>query len=346
MRGTLRFDQRQSLLAQHRRERDRRVADRIKAVLLADEGWGVEEIAHALFLSDEAIRQHLKDYAAKQKLKPENGGSEPQLDEKQTPFLKAHLREKIYIHVKDICDFVKNTWGVAYSVSGMTQWLKRNKFTYHKPAAVPAKADKAKQEAHIVWYEALKKTLPEDEKIVFMDSVHPTHQTRLAYGWIEKGTRKELPTTSAQKRMNIVGALDLEDMNLMAYEYDTIDACAIIIFLKNLQVRMPTATAIHVILDCARYHTCPAVMEYVKNSRIVLHHLPPYSPNLNVIERCWKIMHEHTTDNRYHPTFKAFTEAILGFLNTTFPQKARQWIDRLTDNFKPLHSPLIPTLQV
>lgn len=341
MRGTLAPIERQKLLAQHRRERDRRVADRIKAVLLADEGWSVEEIAHALFLSEEAIRQHVNDYTAKQKLRPENGGSEAQLDEKQTESLKEHLRSTLYIHAKDICAFVKTTWAVAYSISGMTQWLKRNGFSYHKPCSVPAKADAEKQKEFIAWYEAFKKTLPEDEKIVFMDSVHPTHQTRMVHGWIEKGVRKELPTTSAQKRMNIVGVLGLEDMNLMACEYDTIDAQAIIITLKNLQIRMPTATAIHVILDCARYHTCPDVMDYVKNSRIKLHHLPPYSPNLNAIEPLWDIMHEHTTDNIYHPTFNDFAKSILDFLNVTFPQKARHWIDRLSDNFRPLHSPIL-----
>ena len=175
----------------------------------------------------------------------------------------------------------------------------------------------------------------------FLDGVHPTHQTRMAYGWIRKGRRKELPTTSGQKRMNIIGALDLEDMRLMHKEYATIDGEAIVCFLKNLEVLMPTASAIHVVLDCARYHTCPAVMDYVKTSRIKLHHLPPYSPNLNVIERCWKIMHEHVTNNRYYSTFKEFVEAINGFLNVTFPKKARSWIDRLSDNFRVLQAPTL-----
>src|ERR1700722_3240400 len=338
---TLTAQERTGLLVRHKNERDGRVRDRIKAVLLWDDGWSSEAIAHALFLSDEAIRHHIKDYVNDQKLKPENGGSEPQLDAKQTKFLIAHVHNKTYVHVKDICDFVWKKWRVAYSISGMTAWLKRNKFSYHKPARVPAKADKARQEAFIAFYENLKKTLPDNEKIVFMDGVHPTHQTRMAYGWIRKGYRKELPTTSGQKRMNIVGALDLEDMRLMHQEYATIDGDAIIGFLKNLEVHMPTASAIHVVLDAARYHTCPAVMDYVKTSRIKLHHLPPYSPNLNVIERCWKIMHEHVTNNRYYPTFKQFTEAILRFLKVTFPKKARLWMDRLSDNFTPLQSPIL-----
>jgi transposase len=339
-------EQRQTLLIRHRGERDRRVADRIKAVLLRDDGLSYEQIAHVLFLSDEAVRKHVGDFLREAKLAPENGGSEPNLDDKQTVRLLAHLEETIYVDVKDICDYVWTTFGEYYSRSGMTQWLKRNGFSYHKPARVPAKADAQKQAAFIAQYEELKKSLQNGEKIVFMDSVHPTHQMRPAYGWIRKGLRKELPTNAGQKRMNIVGALGLEDMSLFVQEFETVDHEAIILFLKNLQIRNPSAPAIHVVLDSARYHTCPEVLEYVKNSRIRLHHLPPYSPNLNVIERCWKIMHEHVTDNHYYPTFKAFADATLDFLTKTFPEKARLWIDRLSDNFTPVQSPLIPTLQV
>lgn len=339
-------EQRQMLLVRHRGERDRRVADRIKAVLLRDDDWSYERIAEALFLSDEAVRKHVEDFIREAKLKPENGGSEPRLDDKQTAELLAHLDATLYVDVKDICDYAWTTFGATYSRSGMTQWLKRNGFSYHKPAVVPAKADAEKQKAFIAQYEKLKKNLAEGEKIVFMDSVHPTHQMRPTCGWIRKGFRKELPTNAGQKRMNITGALDLESMSLFTQEFDTIDHNAVILFLKNLQIRMPDATAIHVVLDGARYHTCPEVLDYVKSSRIRLHHLPPYSPNLNVIERCWKIMHEHVTNNRYYPTFNAFVDAVLGFLTNTFPEKALLWTDRLSDNFTPIHSPLLPTLQV
>ena len=57
-------------------------------------------------------------------------------------------------------------------------------------------------------------------------------------------------------------------------------------------------------------------------------------------------MHEHVTNNRYYPTFKAFADAVLGFLTKTFPEKARLWIVRLSDNVTPIQSPLLATLQV
>ncbi|MCH9756018.1 MAG: transposase, partial [Gammaproteobacteria bacterium] len=55
------------------------------------------------------------------------------------------------------------------------------------------------------------------------------------------------------------------------------------------------------IWDNAGYHKSQAIRDFVKKTNIELHFLPPYSPNLNPIERLWKIMHENVTYNRYYP---------------------------------------------
>ena len=47
---------------QHRLGRDGRVKDRIKVVLLRDDGWSYASIAEAFFLREEGVRQQLKDY--------------------------------------------------------------------------------------------------------------------------------------------------------------------------------------------------------------------------------------------------------------------------------------------
>ncbi len=268
------------------------------------------------------------------KLKPGNGGSETFLNEKLTLLLISHLETHLYIKVSDICGYVHECYGIRYSVSGMTAWLSRNNFTFHQPSGVPAKANAGAQEKHIAEYEKLKATIQNEDHTVFMDGVHPTHQVRFSKGWIKKGQRKEIPTNGSQKRINILGALDLEKMALHAKEYKTINGDNIIAFLDHLQTVMPIGT-INVILDQARYHTCKEVNHWTTlNPRIKLHFLPPYSPNLNSIEPRWKIMHEYTTNNIYHQTFRHFHDKIWDFFNTIFPKHAIHWTDRLTDNFR------------
>ena len=72
------------LRTQHKQERDKRICDRIKAVLLYDKGWSIAAIAKALLLSEDAIRDHISEYKESKKLKPENGGSVEKLSIEQS----------------------------------------------------------------------------------------------------------------------------------------------------------------------------------------------------------------------------------------------------------------------
>jgi transposase len=96
------------------------------AVLLRDDGMSYGEIARVLFLSDEGVRQQIEDYLRQNgKLQPENGGSEARLTDEQAKKLEAHLDETLYTRTRDIVEYVKETFGVAYSVRGLTKWLKQ-----------------------------------------------------------------------------------------------------------------------------------------------------------------------------------------------------------------------------
>jgi transposase len=340
MTGTLLSpEDRDSLLKQHKQERDKRVADRIKAVLLRDEGWTLDDIAEALFISHEGARQHLLDYASSGKLKPENGGSSGFLNEAQTAELLAHLDTHLYVKASEIAAHVQHSYGIRYSLRGMTDWIKSHGFSFHQPCGTPAKADAEAQKAFVAEYENIKKNLGDNDQIVFMDGVHPSHAVRFVRGWIRKGVRKEIPTNASQKRMNILGALNLETMTLHRQEYETLNADAVMAFLTFLLATLPRGI-LHIILDRGRYQHCAAVWAFaLANPRLRLHYLPPYSPNINAVEPAWKIMHEHTTYNRYHAKFQDFTEAIREFFDVTFPQKAQLWTDRLTDNFRIIGAP-------
>lgn len=327
--------ERENLLKAHRKERDKRVCDRIKAILLRDQGYSYSEIARILLLDDETIRRHNEDYFSKRKLKPENGGSESQLTPTDTEQLVAHLHEVTYLYVKDICLYTQKTFGIYYTVSGMTKWLHQNNFRYKKPHAVPAKADKERQEKFIKIYRKLKKKAADNEPIYFVDSVHPEHQTRLSYGWILKGERKYVATTARQRRLNIIGGICLSGHKIVHHSCDKVNAISINVFLKALRQKNPGDHKIHIILDNAAYHKSHEVKAYAKSMQIKLHYLPPYSPNLNPIERLWKVMHEHVTYNRYYEKFTDFTDATDQFFKI-IGKKKRLLRSRITDNFQTL----------
>jgi transposase len=192
----------------HRKERDRRVADRFKAILLSAEGWTQQQIAQALRIRYETVQNHLNDYRNHKKLKPENGGSESRLSVDQTEKLIKHLEGKTYLKVKLICEYVQKTFGITFSSSGMTKWLTRNGFSYKKPKGTPAKANLEQQQAFIAYYQHLFNSIDEDEPVEFGDAVHPTMATKISYGWIRTGQDKLIATTASRTRMNILGSIN------------------------------------------------------------------------------------------------------------------------------------------
>lgn len=331
-------DERTQLLVQHRKERDGKIRDRIKAVLAFDDGYSYSEISRILLLDDETIRRHIADYFNKHKLSPGNGGSQSLLSCSQVKKLSMHLREVTYLHVKDICAYVKLEFGLSYSISGMRNWLRVNGFSYKKPHTVPAKANAKEQQRFIDFYHELKLKVLK-EPIYFADSVHPRHQAKPAYGWIFKGERKQLPTNSKQKGLNIIGGINLSGHKFCYEVVDKVDADAVALFLTKLRKRHPEKMVIHIILDNAGYHKDATVQDFAESLGIKLHYLPPYSPNLNPIERMWKIMHELVTYNKYYATFAEFKEATTRFLATIGRQK-RLLRSRITDNFNVINSPI------
>ncbi|GHW59008.1 DNA-binding protein [Vibrio cholerae] len=99
MKITLTPQQKLQLEEMHDSTRDGRVRDRIKAVLLASEGWSQEMISQALRIHESTVARHLSDYVLSEKLKPENGGSQSKLSATQTMHLIEHLTEKTYFHM-------------------------------------------------------------------------------------------------------------------------------------------------------------------------------------------------------------------------------------------------------
>jgi transposase len=94
---------------------------------------------------------------------------------------------------------------------------------------------------------------------------------------------------------------------------DNVNSTTTVDLLQALEISHPEADKIYVLLDNAKYHFSSIVLDYVKNSRIHLVPLPPYSPELNLIERFWKFFKKNVLYNTYYSTFDEFKQACLDF---------------------------------
>jgi transposase len=131
----------------------------------------------------------------------------------------------------------------------------------------------------------------------------------VTHGWIRKNSKKIIETTALRTRINIAGTINLKTMQVDAKNYKTINSESMIEYFNFLKTRYPKAPKIHVILG--PYNKSKATTEYAETKNIKLHFLPAYSPNLNPIERLWKVLNEYIRNNVYFDCAKKFKNEVL-----------------------------------
>lgn len=217
----------------------------------------------------------------------------------------------------EACQRIRELTTIKRSPTQVRAFMKRHKLRYLKTGQIPAKADSEKQK------EFLEQTLnplivkAENEEIhlLFMDSVHPVMGVFLCSVW--SVIRVFIKSSAGRKRLNMLAAVNAitQEINLFTNE-DYINAEVIVRFLYQVRIYYFDMKPIYIILDNARYQHCDLVRYTAWTLGIKLVFLPPYSPNLNVIERLWKWMKKKTLYAQYYQNFAQFKTALIDTIQT------------------------------
>jgi transposase len=321
----------------HKRLKQKHEAYRINAIILLGSGWTPAQVAEVLLISEGSVRTYYKDfqqYGKEELIKREYTGRESFLTEEQEQELSQHLEENLYQRSQDIRCYIAKKYKTEYSPSGLNDLLHRLGFTYHKPKIVPGKVDIHLQQLFLRFYRRTRKTMDKTDVMLFVDACHPTYNTVASYGWIKRGQEKMLATNSGRQRLNINGAVNIDSKEMTVDFSESINGLSTVRLFEKIDKSYPLAKRIHIVLDNARYYHSHEVRDWLaRHKRIKLHYLPPYSPNLNLIERVWKFFHEKVRSNHYYETFQEFREACRNFF-----RKGKKWTaelrSRLTENFQ------------
>ncbi len=214
------------LRAAHRAERNRNAAYKINAVILLGTDWTLNNVKKALLIDDETLRSYVDKYqlgGIKELLHTNYTGRQVDLDDKQLKILRLELDNNIYLTTGAIIEFVFDIFNVSYSTSGMRDLLHREGYTYKKPKLVPGNPDREAQEDFVQYDEEFMETKDSNVEVLFIDAVHPEHNTMAGYGWIKKGETRKLKTNSGRQRLNLHGAINIETMEMTLIESDTIN---------------------------------------------------------------------------------------------------------------------------
>lgn len=335
MKGFLTEEQIGILKEAHYSAQKKKSADRIKSILLLNEGFEYEEVARILMLDSTTIRRYEKQYekvGVDGLIECRYFGSHGLLTKQQETGLTIHLKNHTYQTVKAICAYVQKHYRKTYSIEGMTHLIHRLGFVYKKTRAIPGKLNLEKQEEFKRQYEELKKTKKQEDKIYFLDATHPQHNNMPFYGWIYKGEIKTIKANTGRRRLNLNGALNLEDMEITILSEKTIDTEAMKRLVFTLENKQQQGT-IHLLVDNASYNHSDEFMIFLKShKRVKVKYIPSYSPNLNIIERLWRFFHEHYRD-KYFEKFKDFEKSVLFFFSHIH-RYDKELKSLLTDSFQ------------
>jgi transposase len=300
-----------------RTNKDRRVFVKVTVLLMLHNQCSPGLIAESLGIDDATVYRYRRGYETlglEVYLNTSFVAYSGQLSEVQEAQLKAELRANLYINSREIADHIEHTFGIKYSLSAVVKLLKRLGFVYKKTKSVPSKADRAAQEQFVQSLQDLLAQVDDSQVVYFNDAVHPQHNTRADYGWIYQGEDFEMPANPGRKRININGALNAQDItDVLIVESERVNAQSCIALWEKQRQEHPGKT-IHNICDNAPYYHSKVLQEWLAvNPWCHVIYLPPYAPNLNLIERLWKYLRKTVTSYFYFEHFAEFRRAVLDF---------------------------------
>lgn len=299
--------------------RDKVAYMKLSVLVMLDEGATHETIAVFLGISSGTVSNCKKKY--------DQDGLDKYLDRHYVPYqgkmsddqlmlLEAQVSRGIYTTCAQVAEWIKKEFDIEYCESAVRAILTKLDFVYKKTTAVPGKADLAVQEQFMAELKGfITDEATENEAVFFMDAVHPQHNTKSDYVWAKRGEQKLVPTNCGRQRININGAMNAHQPDdIVIVEADQINAQSTIALCQKLLEKHQNKETIYIICDNARYYSSAVFREWLlKNPKIQVLFLPPYSPNLNLIERLWKFLRKRVINLTFYPEFKAFREAILRF---------------------------------
>jgi transposase len=152
----------------------------------------------------------------------------------------------------------------------------------------------------------------EQRSVFFVDAAHFVQGSFLCCVWCL--VRLFVRGASGRRRYNVLGAWNGVTRELIHVTNDTrVSSDTMVELLGRIAAKATGPTTL--VLDNARYQRCAAVEVEAERLGVELLFLPPYSPNLNLIERLWRFTKKKALRGKHYADFATFRAAIDECLN-------------------------------
>lgn len=275
------------------------VLTRFAIVLLYLLGIKRSEISRVLKCCQKTVHENIKKYRLhgfKGILENPRSGRKSFLTEEESVKIKNKVicknisaTQKKVVHVEMINDMVEECKGKRYSLSGVYSYCKKIGLRKVKPRPVHIKNDpKIMLEWQENFFKIMKavKNKNSNKKVSFyyQDETRYGQKTITTGVWSPKGIRPEYKNQNGFLNTWIYGAINTETGQRFGLVLPTLNSENMQIFLNSFSRTIKRNEHILLILDGSKAHNNNKI---IVPKNMTLHFLPPYSPQLNPIERVW-----------------------------------------------------------
>lgn len=298
--------------------KDKDVFVRYSTLIMYDDGFTFDQIASALGIGSKSVQRAVKIYfdeGIEAVAVYKYVGKSCELTLEELSILEEELTINLYTDCREVQKWVLETFGIEYTVSGIRKLLIRQDFVYKKTKILPGKADLEAQEMSIAEILGLINNQGNSDSCFFIDGVHPTHNVEPCRGWVKKGKEYTMPSNTGRQRININGAMNAIKPTEIYTDYtDSVNSQSTQRLVEKILANNPEKRRITIISDNAKYYKNAALNEWLlTQERVKWVFLPPYSPNLNLIERMWRFMRKKVLSGYYYETYDNFKKTVKSF---------------------------------
>lgn len=292
--------------------RNPQVQRKMEVLYLTSQGVATAEVGRLCGISPSTYARYRRAYrrGGLAKLQEGQGGHRPSELMNYRGLLVEEFRQRPPASIAEAAHRIQDLTGLQRGPTQVREFLKAVGMKPRKVGQIPAKADVEAPDTFKTHdlEPRLAQAQAGHRRVFFMDAAHFVFAPFLGVVWCL--TRLFVNAPSGRQRVNVLAALNATTHEIFPVTNLTYITSVTVCELLRLLAEAHPATPLTIILDNARYQRCPLVQTLAQSLGIELLFLPPYSPNLNLIERFWKFVKKQYLYSKYYANSRAFEQAI------------------------------------
>lgn len=322
---------------------DPRIHRKLLAIRMHGLGVPHGKIAATLNISDDTVTNYVKLYRNEglaglienRHYRPTSSVG-PYLEEIEQSFSETPVAT-----ASEGAERIESISGICLSDSQARRIMVRLGMKFRKCAAVPGKADPQLQFTFLEneLLPRLEEARRGERRVFFVDAAHFVLGAFLGMIW--SFTRIFVPSGCGRQRYNVLGAVETRDHDFVSIRNTgSVNSDTVCELLAKLHAAYP-GEQITMVMDNARYQRNKKVFAEAERFGIELLFLPSYSPNLNLIERVWRLVKAKCLRNRHFKDFASFRTTIDEFIDSLAGENRTCLKSLVTENFQIFEIPKI-----